>query len=277
MEFLNHTSDILGHYGVTEESIKEKICPLTESPVDPLYAWQCNEYDCSNIDKDKWSMLYGYKIRCKKERKEIEDLHERQLKTAAEHKRFCDSLEIARSIDIDKFYQYCGQLDKVITDGRQEYTQNMLINPYHKPDEKCLIYRFEGDDVAEISVVDNVFTFLGSRFDKIRSTEIKGAVGCCAVPGYMADAINVNLHLKYKMSVAGILHYDNPVYIRARNVGKYIEHVYGIKWYEYKKMRDTALWMTEIVCYDNVLYLKQEIDELIRRHATTQQKRSETF
>ena len=246
--------------------MKPKICPLTGGRVIPEHhEWDCLVYDCSDVDPEKWSILHGHRYRCEAERVQIEKWHEGRLKAAETYKRLSNSLESSRKINIDEFYEYCNNLDKEMIESRQQYSENMVVNPYHEPGDKCLIYMFEDDEVVEISVVENLFSYLGTRFDRLRSETVKCEMSSCAVPGYMAEAINVRLHLEHKMDVKSILHNDNPVYIKARNMGKYIEAAYGWDWLEFKKVRDRHLEMTEIVNYDNIIYIKQELDEIIRR------------
>ena len=246
---------------------ESKICPLNGDNVCGDSCYECIYEDCRNVRKDVRYYLYGHTYRCQKERKEIERWHEKRVEAAKTYKRLNQSLETARKINVGEFFAYCDSLDEEMTKNRQLYNKDMVINPYHDADEKCLIYLFENDEVVEISTVDNPFTYLSTRFDRLRDETKKFAVSCCAVPEYMSEAINVRQHLQYKMDVKAVLHNDNPVYIKARNVAKYIDAAYGWDWLSFKKVRDQHLEMTEIVNFENIIYIKQELDEIICRES----------
>lgn len=253
-------------YGDNEYS--PKICPLTGETISPEHGdYECLTHNCRNVSKEKWEILYDRKVHCEKERKDVKRVHEERIKKIMETKLLRESLETAKTINVDEFFRYCDIIDEMMINKLQDYSPNMLINPYHAEGEKCLIYLCEGMTVSEISVVDNVFNYLGTRFNKYKEHGMNFSVSCCRVPGYLAEAINVRLHLQYKMDVKSILHNNNPVYIKARSIGKYVKSVYGYEWWEFKNIRNRHLELTEIANYDNVLYIKQEIDEIIRRGA----------
>lgn len=252
-------------YGYDDRNFEPKICPLTGEKVWPENSWICCRSDCTQVTENQGYYLYGRIYHCKFERQNIVEWHEQQEKAAEMYKRLSASLENARKIDIDEFYSYCDSLDAEMIGSRQKYGQDMMINPYHDSDEKCLVYIFESDEVVEISTVDNPFSYISARFDRLQDESRNCAINICAVPAYMAEAVNVRLHLQRNMDVKAILHNDNPVYIKARNIGKYIDAAYGWKWLDFKRVRDQHLEMTEIVNYDNIIYIKQELDEIVRR------------
>ena len=257
------TKENYGPYWLTES----KICPLTGDEVCGDSSYACINSDCRNVQNNVRYYLHGHTYRCQRERQEIEDWHEKRVKAAETYKRLNQSLETARRINVDEFFADCDSLDEEMTKSRQPYNKDMVLTPYHDPDEKCLMYLFEDDEVVEISTVDNPFTYLSTRFDRLRDETKRFEVSCCAVPAYMSEAVNVRQHLLHKMDVKAVLHNDNPVYIKARNIGKYIDAAYGWDWLSFKKVRDQHLEMTEIVNYDNIIYIKQELDEIIRRES----------
>ena len=75
----------------------------------------------------------------------------------------------------------------------------------------------------------------------------------------------MNFNLRNGFDVKNILHADNPVYLKRRDVGKYIDAAYGWEWMDFQKLRNQYLTMTEIVNFDNIIYIKQELDEIVRR------------
>lgn len=85
-----------------------KKCPLTKNRINPVqsYSRYCLESDCSEVDPERWGLLHGQKYRCEKEREDIELFHKRQLKAAEEYRRLINSLEVAKSINLDSFFVF---------------------------------------------------------------------------------------------------------------------------------------------------------------------------
>lgn len=245
----------------------EGYCPLTLSRITSVSSYACAVNDCSHISKDKWNILYGCKYHCEKEKEDIERMHEKREKDKRLRQEINDSFDITRGLDHDKFHEICDEIDKEMIEKRQEYNRDMQICPYHEDDEKILMYLFEDDKPAEISIVTNIFTYMAQRYVKLLDRGVKWAISYIAIPEYIADAINVNLHLRYKMNVASILHKDNPVYIKHRDVTKYFETVYGMDWHQFNKLKKEHLEITEITNYDNIIYLKKELDDIVCNEA----------
>ena len=86
----------------------------------------------------------------------------------------------------------------------------------------------------------------------------------------MAEAVRIYFCLQYGVETKSILRDDNPVYVKARNLKRYLEAAYGISLQEFKEIRKLNPWLTEISDFDSVLMLKQEIDEVIRRNTKLQ-------
>lgn len=242
---------------------KMDICPLTGGIKPPEN--ECIYYDCKNVNPEKLSFLYGYKYRCKLEKKQIERWHEKLVKAEETYRKLNDSLEQSRSINIDKFYAYCNELDKKMIENRQVYSFDMLLCPYHDPNDRFLVYLFEDDEVTEISVTDNIMAYMGKRYTWLKNDKVKCEMSCSTIPALLSEAINVRMHLNHKMDVKAILHIDNPVYIKDSGLNKYIDAAYGLTWHEFKKIKDKHLEITEIVNYDKIIYVKQELDVIIRR------------
>lgn len=53
--------------------------------------------------------------------------------------------------------------------------------------------------------------------------------------------------------------------MKARNLKKYLDSAYGMSLQEFRTIRQNNPGMTEIVDFDSVIMIKQEIDEAIRR------------
>lgn len=83
----------------------------------------------------------------------------------------------------------------------------------------------------------------------------------------MIEAIIVCLRIKYHMDVNYILHHDNPVYIKASGIEKYMAAAYGLKPFHIKKMLKKNIEITAINNFGNIIYIKQELDEIIRKES----------
>ncbi len=254
--------------GRTTSGDEIKICPLTrKTPNFEEDSYDCYELDCSAISSEKWELLHGHRCHCPVERQKIERWFEKQEKVKKEFQRLSGSLDVVRSIDLDEFYQTCAEIDRELIENRQEYNEKLLICPYHEDDEKLLVFLFEHDEVVKISLCENIFSFMSSRFNDFSNKDNQCAISCCSIPAYIAGAVSINLHLKHKLDASKALHYDDPVYISENGMGKYIEAAYGWDWLEFKKIRARHLEMTEIFSGGKAIYIKQELDEIIRREA----------
>ncbi len=242
-----------------------KVCPLTGGIIRDIDHYECITYDCADASRDKWSLLYGHKYHCPYEKKAIEDWHERQEKAKKYYSKLVDSLDAVRAIDLDEFFDTCKTIDEQMIRDKQEYNENWLISPYREEDEKFFVYLFKDDEIEKISLTENVLNFMATRYSEFSKKENHYAMSCCTLPKLIADAVNVNLQIKYNMDVTKVLAADNPVYIAASAAGKYIDAAYGWKWVDFKKALARHLETTEIVNYGRIIYIKQELDEIIRR------------
>lgn len=242
-----------------------KTCPLTKAPINPAqnYSWLCLEIDCDKVKHERWGLLYGQKYRCEVERMKIESFHKRQLKAAEEYRRLNNSLGVARSINLDRFFTFCDELDRIMIQNRQKYSKEMIICPYLDHEKKFLVYRFENDKAVEITYTRNILKCLGTRFEKLNDQI--DAVSYFSVPCCMAEAILVCLYIKHNLDAKYILHHDNPVYIKKSGLKKYVDAVYGLTRFDLEKLLAEHLEITEINNHQTIIYIKQELDEIIRR------------
>lgn len=244
------------------------LCPLDGHRLGPEEA-SCFNYDCTGRSLDKYYMLHGHRCYCEVRRWEIEQWHKKRVESARKYKKMEASQQIASEISIDDFYAYCDDIDKEMIATKQKYVPDMSINPYHAEDERCLVYLFSGDKLVDTGIVTNPFSFLSTRFDKIMDPDFDAAINICAVPASIAEAVNVRVRLIRNMDVTSILHHDNPVYIKSRGIAKYVDAAYGWDWLDFDRMRKRHLEMTEISNFGNVIYLKPELDQIIRREYKT--------
>ncbi|MBR4606128.1 MAG: hypothetical protein IKO41_07865 [Lachnospiraceae bacterium] len=222
--------DAWGYDGEWRNNRGVKICPLTGGRVTDQYRYLCLETNCDNVKEDVWHELCGRRYRCLSEKKDIEDFLRRKEAAAEKCQRMRKSFIASTSINIEDFYNYCDEIHRELMETRQFYSKDMRLSLYREDGEKLIMCMFNGETMEEISVVENPFSYLSTRYDKLRDPSAVRGLGCCAVPSFIAEAVNVRLHLTYNMDVKSILHNDNPVYIKGRCLGGYIETVYGWKW-----------------------------------------------
>lgn len=242
-----------------------KICPLTGKTVNDPTLHDCYRYKCNSVKHDLFFDYKGYIFRCNKEYQSILRQINKILDAEKMQKIWNDSIEIARMIDINAFYSYCATIDKYLILYKQRYDENMSLCPYLPSDKKFIFYLFENDKVVDINVGSNMFSYFNSqRLILLKDEHSQYYVGYCSVPSYLADAILVKQRLLYNMDVKIALKNDNPVYIKSQYIRGFMCDVYGLDGEVFRQLRKKHLEMTEIANFNNVIYLKQEIDEIIR-------------
>lgn len=259
-------------YQVEQMKILHKICPITGEL--GKYS-ECDCYDCSKVRPDITETLYGQTYHCKAERDIIQRNYESELERRLErlkaYQRRLSSLEAARTIDLNDFFSFCDSIDRYLHLNKQIYSRGMTFKPYRESDEIFLVYWLEKDEVEEICTTENLFQNISNHFTKLRENP-DYSVGYRRIPMYVAEAVKVNLCLRYRIDTKSMIHYENPVYIKARNLAKYLESAYGMSWHDFNKIRKNSLGLTEIANFDNVILIKQEIDDLIKKETILQKK-----
>ncbi len=242
-----------------------KICPITGLATDDF---TCNELDCSNVKDDKTETLYGREYHCEVEKKHITHEFNRRLQKMMDllkaDQRRSASLDVARNIKLDEFFSFCRDLETFMYQNRQAYNKDFVIIPYRDPEDLFLVFWYEKDTVIDFSVSENIVANVNVRFSKMKENP-DFTVSHRIVPGYLAEAIRIYFCIKYGVDTKNILRDDNPVYVKARNLKKYLDSAYGMSLQEFRTIRQNNPGMTEIVDFDSVIMIKQEIDEAIRR------------
>ena len=255
--------------------MEEKIihlCPLTGKELSLENNWECFEIDCSHIDANKKEYIFGRSYRCIHERHIIEKWHDAQQKAAMISKRFENSLKAAREININDFYDYCENLDTLMINNKQLFSDEISVKLFHETNEKSLIYIFNADKVINIVAVDNPLLYLSKSYNLLRDTTQKYSISVCSVNETIAEAIIVKLRLRHRIEIPRNIHYGNPVYIKGKNLKKYIETAYSGDYSSFKNLLKKQLDLTEIVDSDDIIFVKQELDELIRREYLLQKQ-----
>ncbi len=257
-------------YEVEQIEQRYKICPLTGKVAEDFF---CDRYDCSRVKPDEYDILYGKEYHCEIEYKKIKDEFDGRMKRYTEKlkaaERRSTSLETARTIELDCFFDFCKDLKEYLFSNRQSYDSTFTIKPYHEPDDSFIVFWFDKDKVVDFSVTENLVANINNHFVNFRdNSDYK--VSYRLVPGYLAEAVRIYFCLQYGVETKNILRDDNPVYIKARNLKRYLESAYGMSLQDFKEIRKLNPWLTEISDFDSVLMLKQEIDEVIRRNTMLQ-------
>jgi hypothetical protein len=242
-----------------------KICPITGLATDDF---SCYNLDCSKIEADKSEILYGCEYHCDVEKKRIVDEFncrlQRKMDLMKADWRRSASLEVARKIELEEFFSFCKDLETFMYQNRQAYNKDFVIIPYRDPEDLFLVFWYEKDTVIDFSVSENIVANVNVHFSKMKENP-DFTVSYRIVPGYLAEAIRIYFCIKYGVDTKNILRDDNPVYVKARNLKKYLDSAYGMSLQEFRTIRQNNPGMTEIVDFDSVIMIKQEIDEAIRR------------
>lgn len=183
-------------------------------------------------------------------------------------KKWINSLDAARKINIEQFYSDCNQTNDILLANRQEYNREMVIPLYLEQGKKFIVYIMEQDAVKEISVTQNLPLFIGQRLHDIVRKENGMAVSYYPIAECMADTIKTRLHLQHGLHENVIVQIDSPVYVMKRRLKEYIEAAYGIDWKLVRALIKKHYELTEIGNFDFTIYIKQELDQIIRMEAS---------
>ncbi len=253
-------------YVIENYPMKHKICPLTG---DVMASWVCESNDCSNVSFDRYDYVHGMKCYCERDieeaKKHYEALQNKFQKDKERKEKMLESLRSAKQIDYEQIDDYCKELDKILLRSTLKFDKQLSIMPFVDKDESRLMYLIKDGSVEDIVMTGNVLITLNKWKNKLTDPESDYSFSMLTVPASLTDVVQVNLYIRHKFDAIKILKYDNPVYISKTALAKYIDNVYGWKWCTWKKARERHLELTEIVNGDNLIYIKQEIDEIVRR------------
>ncbi len=253
------------NYIVENYQVKRKVCPLTG---EVSTGWVCESSDCSKVSKDKYIYVYGIECYCKedirKANEQYKALQNKFQKDKERKEKMLESLRSAKQIDYEQIDDYCKELDKILLRSTLKFDKELSIMPFVDKDESKLMYLIKDGTVEDIVMTGNVLLTLNKWKNKLTDPESDYSFSMLTVPASLTDVVQVNLYIRHKFDAIKILKYDNPVYISRTALAKYLENVYGWKWCTWKKAREKHLELTEIVNGDTLIYLKQEIDEIVR-------------
>ena len=246
--------------------VEHKICPLTGEKAE---SWLCERSDCSGVSRDNFTVVHGVECYCAEDRRraniERNVYKEREYKRNLEREKMLSSLQSARQMDYKELDDYCRGLNRTLMADVHRYDKDLSIKPYIAEGEHKVMYLIKEGTVEGISVTDNVFGILYKWKAKLAEPDGGYSFSMHDIPADIADVVQVNLYLRHGLDVSRVLKYDNPVYVNKKSLGRYIETVYGWKWPTFKKARAMHLEMTEIVNGETLIFIKQEIDEIVRR------------
>ena len=241
-----------------------KVCPLTGYRAEHF---DCDYKDCSKITPDKYDLLYNQRYHCEVERRNIQLEFERRLQRYMDSiradERRSKSLEVAKTINVNQFYEFCDDLEQYMKQNRQAYTQNLIIYPYHEQDTIFLVFWYDKDTLVDFSVTDNISSHMSTHFAKMRE-DLNYTLSYRLIPKYLSEAVRIYFCLKYDVDTKNILKDGNPVYLRENGLKKYLLSAYGTTLINYKLLRIHNPSITEILNYDSIILIKQEIDETVK-------------
>lgn len=260
-----------GVYEIEHYEQELKLCPL-EGNRFSRRNYACERCDCTQYDEttqyqyiDCQGRQFGY--RCPVEKvhaeKEAEDYQKKQKEKLNKKKQIIRDNSNISTFDAYRFLKYCDEVDDYLKKTCQKYTDNMTIFPYCGEGKVILSYIVRKNTFPQISVSENMGALL-TKFINIAKEDTDAAFSYHLIPQGIAESVRINMHLRHKIPVAQI-RYDDPIYIDNTKINKYIELLYGLKSWDFKKIRQKHLEITEIPNGTKVVYIKQEIDEIVRR------------
>ncbi|SNU09929.1 hypothetical protein SAMN06297422_1385 [Lachnospiraceae bacterium] len=252
-------------YGTeTVSTVNGVICPLSGQFVDDTYSYMCMYCDCSNVKSDMFYELEGKRYRCPAEKRLIEMGIERRQRKQNIRERFTNSYESSLGINVGTFEADCNELNEYLVNHCASY-EDINVKPYRGEDEIHIVYSYENGELKHIAKTENLMSMLAKYMNEANKKNAEWSASYALVNNQLIDAIIVNLYLRYNFDVVRVLDKDNPIYIKNRDVYKYLENVYGLNQHDFKKILKNNLWMTSILNYNSVIYVKQELDQIIRR------------
>lgn len=187
-----------------------------------------------------------------------------------------NSLVEARKIEADDFFSYCDQLNEKLLESRLEYNPEMTIPVFPGEGKKFIVYVIEENTVKEISLTKNLPQFFGQRLNCFLKNAHGFSISFDYVPELIAETVRIRLCLQHRISdgLAVAIHTDSPVYVSKNRLKEYIEAAYGIEWRIAKSLIKRHYELTEINLFDFTLYIKQELDQIIRLEAASEVAKS---
>ena len=252
-------------YGTeTISTVSRVICPFSGQDVDDTYSYVCMYCDCSNVKADKFYELEGKKYRCPAEKRLIEMGIESRERKHNLRERLTNSYESSLGINVGEFEAGCNELNEYLVKNCAPY-EDLVVKPYRCEDEVHIVYSYENGELKHIAKTENLMNMLAKYMNEAQKNNSEWSASYVLVNNQFADAIVVNLYMRYDFDVVRVLDKDNPIYIKNKDVYKYLETIYGLNHHDFKKILKNNLWMTSILNYNSVIYIKQELDQVIRR------------
>ncbi len=268
-----------------EQTREYKICPRTGEKIykdlslldyktgefmSPQY---CFATDCSSVKKIAEFKTCEYDGRrisyaCEAERRVKEDEIRRQnYKDAKKNElyhRFMDSAESAKNFDYPLFVKKSETLNKMILRTARPIRE-LTLNPYLEDGESFIVYFIKDGAPYKIQMVHDLCGAVSKSLKDLYEDP-----GCMV--GYVRIFDNeygitllIALRIMHKLDVSKMLSLDDPVYVSSTAIKRYLDASYGITWRDFKKILEKHLEITEIENGGNTIYLKPELDEIIRR------------
>lgn len=259
---------------ITEEIVQYyKVCPLDGKPA-PHFT--CDMYDCSGVFPGE-SFAFDYRGRTEtavcpydmEDRKgTIDNRIAREEARKRQYQRICHSLEDScnwKSGYLGEFFDYCGELDKTLRENGASY-QDLNIRPYHEGDEIFLIYYMEYGNPVSIRVSESLLSEINKYITRVRDNDYS-TISYLIIPKEYASEIRIYLYLKYDMDISTVLKIDNKVYLKEHDLYKWMGAAYGFTVWDVKKLREKHLELTEIVTSAGIVFIKQELNEMVARES----------
>ncbi len=245
--------------------VNEVFCPLTGEKITDEDDYTCWYADCGNVDPKKEHSTGDSKYRCPLQLKQIKDIVNRMMKESEKRLRHQNGYDASEGYDCTYILDKCVEYHKLMLDNKKNY-KDMVIEPFREDNERHIILSFEEERVTKVVKTENIFQALHTIYHSFEDKNL-WSVSIVRVDAAFADILQVFLCIQYGLNAGPFLKIENPIYIKSKDVYKYVDIVYGLAPHQFRKILSKNLWITETVNCGNIIYIKQELDKAIRQEA----------
>lgn len=253
--------DIYKKIATTETIIDKVICPLDNNDITDMYPYCCMYEDCSWVKKDKYYELNGKKYRCPLERSRIEEYEFERNKLIYKRKKYIEAYEKANIITYSELSSICAKYKTQIEEDIMDY-KNLIVNPYLEENEKFVVFKHSEGNIIGASATETLLLKLYNIFKEAPDI----SVSIIKVNKEIADSLIIYFGLSYKFDIIRQIKLSDPVFLKKTEIYKYANNVFGLSYPTIRKLINENIWITEFSNFGNIIYLKDEINQIIERH-----------
>lgn len=175
---------------------------------------------------------------------------------------FENSVNVAKTIDLDDLHKLCRKIDTEIMNAVEEYKPGLLVDALPEEGQSFVVYCFNGENVFKIGYTKHPMNYVETVAREFNGKKLK--LGFGTIQDELISQVIPTLMIKNVIPVKNTVGPTNPVYITDGQLRRAAREVYGIGVWGLKKVFANHLEITEIRSGDTMVYLKAEMDFIIR-------------